>query len=80
MAAARSRAPTVSARAVASFDEVLVTKRRPLVGQPFAEAEKAALRRARSLIAQFPVADLGDMHPPRKLTSDAISVECLKGK
>jgi hypothetical protein len=58
MAAARSIAPTVSARLYSRFDEVLLAERGAVVGEPFAEAEKAALGSTRGLIAELAVANL----------------------
>src|SRR5260370_15887813 len=65
---------------IAGFDEVLVTQRCSFVREPFAETEKAALRSASGLIAQFAVANPRAVHPLRELTSGLGDVESLKSE
>ncbi len=64
--------------AVSRFDEVLVAERCPVVGKPFAETEKAALRSACGLVAQFAIANPCAVHTLRELASRAVDVESLK--
>ncbi len=59
---------------VSGFDEVFVAHGSAFVGQTFAEAEKAALRRPGGLIAELAVADFGLVHASSELTRHAVGV------
>jgi len=65
---------------VAGFDEVFVPHGGAFVGEPFAETEKAALRSACGLVAQFAVANPCAVHTLCELASCAVDVESLKSE
>jgi hypothetical protein len=65
---------------ISGFDEVFVPHGGSFVWKSLAQAEKAALGCAGSLIAQFPIANPSEVHALRELASDAINVELLKSK
>jgi hypothetical protein len=80
MVAARSIAPTVSANELWGFGEVLVAHGDAFIGEPFAQAQGAALGGAGSLVTQFAVADAARVHESGEFLRDDVSIESLKRK
>jgi hypothetical protein len=62
------------------FVEVFAPQRLSLDRQSLAEAQERPLGRARGLIAQLGIRDLGLVHQPDELPGDAIHVEPLEGE